>query len=148
VIDGSVKVSNSIVVIGGGEVGMETAEMLSDEGKKVTIVEMLPRIGEQMVMEAFNYISDKLEKHKVEILTSTMVNEITGNSVIVGGKDGKTRTILTDTVIIATGARPNKKVADALSCQAREVYMAGDCTVPGNIRLAIHQGNMIARTLY
>ena len=148
VIDGSAKVGDNIVVIGGGEVGMETAEMLSDAGKKVTIVEMLPRIGEQMVMEAFNYISDKLEKHKVEILTSACVMEITGSSVIVSDKDGKTRTISADTVIIATGAKPNKKVADALSCLAREVYLAGDCTVPGNIRSAIHQGNLIARMLY
>ena len=148
VIDGSAKVGDNIVVIGGGEVGMETAEMLSDTGKKVTIVEMLPRIGEQMVMEAFNYISDKLEKHKVEILTSACVMEITGSSVIVSDKDGKTRTISADTVIIATGAKPNKKVADALSCLAREVYLAGDCTVPGNIRSAIHQGNLIARMLY
>ena len=82
VVDGSAKAGNNIVIIGGGEVGMETAEMMSDEGKKVTIVEMLPRIGEQMVMEAFNYISDKLEKHKVEILTSACVTEITDSSVI------------------------------------------------------------------
>ena len=148
VIDGSAKVGNNVVIIGGGEVGMEAAEMLSDAGKKVTIVEMLPRIGEQMVMEAFNYISDKFEKRKVEILTSTLVNEITGSSVIVCGKDGKDRTIPADTVIIAAGAKPNKKVAEALSVHAREVYLAGDCTVPGNIRLAIHQGNMVARMLY
>ena len=148
VIDGSVKTGNNIVIIGGGEVGMETAEILSDAGKKVTLVEMLPRIGEQMVMEAFNYISDKLEKHKVEILTSTRVNEITDNSVIVSNKDAKTRAITADTVIIATGAKPNKQVAESLSCHAREVYLAGDCTVPGNIRLAIHQGNMVARMLF
>jgi 2,4-dienoyl-CoA reductase-like NADH-dependent reductase (Old Yellow Enzyme family)/thioredoxin reductase len=148
VIEGTAETNGKVVIIGGGEVGIETAELLSDQGKEVTILEMLPVIGEQMVTEALAYISKKLGEHHVRILTSVKVKEILSDGVIIADKDDKKQTIKADTVIIATGAKPNKKVVDELQCHAREVYLAGDCTMPGNIRSAIHQGSMIARMLY
>lgn len=148
ILDGSVKAGNNIVVIGGGEVGIETAELLGAEGKQVTLVEVLPVIGELMVKDVIGYVIDQLIKHKVEILAGTKVAEIGSDSVTVVDKDQNKRAIKADTVIIATGAKPNKKVQDALQGMAREVYLAGDCMVPANIRVAIHQGNMIARMLY
>jgi 2,4-dienoyl-CoA reductase-like NADH-dependent reductase (Old Yellow Enzyme family)/thioredoxin reductase len=148
VIEGTAETGDKVVIIGGGEVGIETAELLSDQGKEVVILEMLPAIGEQMVSEALAYISKKFGEHHVGILTGVKVEEILGDAVVVVDKEGKKKTIKADTVIIATGAKPNKKVVDELQCHAREVYLAGDCTVPGNIRSAIHQGSMIARMLY
>ena len=147
-LDGTVKVGDNVVVIGGGEVGIETAEFLGAQGKKVTLVEILPVIGELMVRDVIDYVIDQLVQHKVEILTSTKVEEITDDGIVVTDKEQKKRTIKADNVIIATGAKPNKKVQDALQGLAREVYLAGDCPVPANIRMAIHQGNMIARMLY
>ena len=95
-----------------------------------------------------DYAIDQLVQHKVEILTGTKVEEITGDSVEIVDKQQKKRTIKTDNVIIATGAKPDKTVPNALQGLAREVYLAGDCLVPNNIRMAIHQGNMVARMLY
>ena len=147
-MDGSVKAGNNVVVIGGGEVGIETSEFLGAQGKKVTLVEILPVIGELMVRDVIDYAVDQLVQHKVEILTSTKVEEITDDGIVIIDKEKNKRTIKADNVIIATGAKPDKQVPDALQGLAREVYMAGDCTVPANIRMAVHQGNMVARMLY
>jgi 2,4-dienoyl-CoA reductase (NADPH2) len=148
VLEGSVKIGNNVVVIGGGEVGIETAEFLGGQGKKVTLVEILPVIGELMVRDVIDYAIDQLKQLKVEILTGTKVEEIAREGVIVSDKENNKRTIPADNVVIATGAKPNRKVQDALQGLAPEIYLAGDCTVPGNIRTAVHQGNMIARMLY
>jgi 2,4-dienoyl-CoA reductase (NADPH2) len=148
VLDGSVVTGNNIVVIGGGEVGIETSEYLSAQGKKVTLVEILPVIGELMVRDVIDYAIDQLVQHQVEILTSTKVEEITNDSISIVDKEQKKRTIKADNIIIATGAKPNTKVQNALQGLAPEIYLAGDCSVPANIRVAIHQGNMIARMLY
>ena len=148
VLEGSAKVGDNVVVIGGGEVGIETAEFLGAQGKKVTLVEILPTIGELMVRDVIDYVIDQLVQHKVEILAGTKVEEITGDSIIVSNKDQQKRVIKTENVIIATGAKPDKTVQNALQGLAREVYLAGDCLVPSNIRVAIHQGNMTARMLY
>jgi 2,4-dienoyl-CoA reductase (NADPH2) len=148
VLEGSAKIGNNIVVIGGGEVGIETAEFLGGQGKKVTLVEILPVIGELMVRDVIDYAIDQLKQLKVEILTGAKVEEIAREGVIVSDKENNKRTIPADNVVIATGAKPNRKVQDALQGLAPEIYLAGDCTVPGNIRTAVHQGNMIARMLY
>jgi 2,4-dienoyl-CoA reductase (NADPH2) len=148
VLEGTVKIGNNVVVIGGGEVGIETAEFLGGQGKKVTLVEILPVIGELMVRDVIDYAIDQLKQLKVEILTGTKVEEIAREGVIVSDKENNKRTIPADNVVIATGAKPNRKVQDALQGLAPEIYLAGDCTVPGNIRTAVHQGNMIARMLY
>ena len=142
------KIGNNVVVIGGGEVGIETAEFLGAQGKKVTLVEILPAIGELMVKDVIDYVIDQLVQHKVEILTGTKVEEITADGIVVSNKEQPKRVIKADNVIIATGAKPDKTAQNALQGLAREVYLAGDCLVPSNIRVAIHQGNMTARMLY
>jgi len=148
VLEGTVKTGDDVVVIGGGEVGIETAEFLGALGKKVTLVEILPAIGELMVKDVIDYVIDQLLQHKVEILTGTKVEEITADGIVVSSKEQPKRTIKADNVIIATGAKPDKTAQSALQGLAREVYLAGDCLVPSNIRVAIHQGNMTARMLY
>ena len=148
VLDGTVKVGDDIIVIGGGEVGIETSEFLSVLGKKVTLIEILPVIGELMVRDVIDYVVDQLVQHKVEILTSTKVEQINSDNIVISDKKHNKRTIKADNVIIATGSKPNKKIQDSLQGLAREVYLAGDCLVPGNIRLSIHQGNMTARMLF
>ena len=148
VLAGTAKAGDKVVVIGGGEVGMETAQLLALQGKKVTLVEILPAVGEQMVRDVFGHLMRELAKRDVEILTSTKVEEITENSVRLVGPDGQKRTLVVDTVIVATGAKPNRKVQDELQGLAREVYLAGDCLAPCDIRMSIHQGNMTGRMLY
>ena len=148
VLEGTVKTGDNVIVIGGGEVGIETAEFLGAQGKKVTLVEILPAIGELMVKDVIDYVIDQLLQHKVEILTGTKVEEITADGIVVSSKEQPKRVIKADNVIIATGAKPDKTAQNALQGLAREVYLAGDCLVPSNIRVAIHQGNMTARMLY
>jgi len=148
ILAGKRTAGEKVVVVGGGEAGMETAELLASQGKKVTLVEMLPTIGDQMVRGVFSYVSEQLVKLGVEVLTSARVEEITGDSLRVVDHDGLKRTLEVDTVVIATGAKPNSQVQDELQGLAREVYLAGDCLTPGDIRAAIHQGNMIGRMLY
>jgi hypothetical protein len=51
-------------------------------------------------------------------------------------------------VVIATGSKSNAEVQNELQGLAREVYLAGDCLVPCDIRMSIHQGNITGRMLY
>ena len=148
ILAGSALAGENVVVIGAGEVGMETAEFLADQGKKVTLVEILPAIGEDMVRDVFGFVCEQLERLGVEVLTSTRVEEITDHGVLIAGADGPKRTLAADTVVVATGVKPNRKVQEELQPLAREVYLAGDCLVPGDIRSSIHQGHMIGRMLF
>lgn len=146
VLAGKAKVGNRVIVLGGGEVGLETAQFLAAKGKKVTIIEMLPELGKGMVRDIFNYIREQLEQYGTKMLADSRIEEITGEGAIIKQK-GRKRQVRADTVVLATGAIANRELFDTLQGIAPEIYLAGDCQYPGNIRSAIFQGAYVALML-
>ncbi len=144
VLAGKAKVGEEVVVIGGGEVGMETAQYLVNQGKDVTMV-VRSEMGKGMVRMVFYYIRGWLAHHDVEMLTHTKTEEITEKGVVV--EDDGERKIEADSVVIATGTKPNISLHEELWDIVPEVYMAGDCLYPGDIKSAIYQGATVARML-
>lgn len=70
-----------VLIIGGGMVGSETADLLSEHGHEVTIVEMLPEIGRD-VQEAVRYfLFKRLEEKRVTVYTNTKVIEFLTDGV-------------------------------------------------------------------
>ncbi len=147
VLAGKAEVSSRVVVVGGGEVGMETAEFLAQKGKKIVLLEMLPKLGEGMVRMVLHYVLGKLAKSGVEMLTRTKVEEINEKGVVVIDKEQRKRTIEADSVILATGAKANNSLQQALQGVVKEIYVVGDCLYAGSIKGAIYQGAVVARML-
>ena len=146
VLTGKAKVGDNVVVIGGGEVGMETAHFLVEKGKKVTMV-VRTKMGKGMVRTIFFWMRGELAKSGVEMLTKTRTEEVTDTGVVVIGEDQQKRAIEADTVVMAAGMKSETALHDALADLAPEIYLAGDCLYPHNIEAAIYQGATVARML-
>jgi len=141
------EVGGKVVVVGGGEVGMETAQFLIGKANKVTLVEMLPELGADMVRDVFNYVHSQLAQHDMDMLTDTEVEEITDSGVVVSGQNQRRWVIEADTVVLATGAKSNRSLYETLEGLESEIYLAGDCLYPGNIKSAIYHGAVVAHML-
>ena len=76
-------VFGKVSVIGGGLVGVETAEYPASRGCKVTIVEMMDQIAKEESDTVLPTLMKELNNHEVEVLTSAKLMEITENAVIV-----------------------------------------------------------------
>ena len=127
-----------VIVAGGGLVGCETALFLAQEGKKVTIVETLP------VAYDINWISrmallPMLFESEV-IIENMTIKEFTVEGLIAIDLEGKEHTLKADTIVLALGAEPMNKLAEALKENVSELYVVGDCRSPRNIWAAIHEG--------
>lgn len=146
VIVGKAKVGNRVVIIGGGEVGMETAHMLAKEGKKITMV-VRTKMGKGMVKAVFAYIHGELSRYGAEMLTDTSIEEINDSGVTIVDQAGNKRFIEADTVVLAAGAKSERSLHDALEDVVPEIHLAGDCLYPGNIKSAIYQGTLVGRML-
>ena len=146
VLTGKAEVGNKVVVIGGGEVGMETAQVLAEKGKRITMV-VRTKMGKGMVQMVYFWMRSELAKHGVEMLPNTKTEEITDSGVVVVDVEQKRRTIEADTVVMAAGARPETALHKALEDIAPEIHLAGDCLYPGDIRSAIYHGAAVARML-
>ena len=76
VLLGNVETGENIVVIGGGLVGAETADMLAEQNKQITIIEMLPQIMKDGESSPAKYMMERFKKNNVNIYTSTKLLEV------------------------------------------------------------------------
>lgn len=132
-------VFGNVSVIGGGLVGVETAEYLASRGCKVTIIEMMDKIAKEESSTVLPTLMSELEHYEVQILTSAKLQEIKEDSVVVEKtEDEKTSevTVPSDFVVMAVGAKKN--VPSFENCPLPLHYI-GDCAGerPSNIEHAV-----------
>ncbi|MBR2315866.1 MAG: FAD-dependent oxidoreductase [Clostridia bacterium] len=130
----------NVVIIGGGSIGCETAELLGKQGKKVAIVEMLDTLAANTGKTDQTIIMGHLKGYGVKLLTESKVEEITPDSVIYKDKKGNTTTLKADTVVVAVGGRPDTELYDSLKDSVKEIYNIGDSNGGGIIPNAVYEG--------
>jgi 2-enoate reductase len=137
-----------IAVIGGGDVGCETALLLSRMGNKVSIIEALPSLMEN---EEIRYntvvLEDMLHKEGVQLFTASVVTRIEEHSVRIKTQDDGEKKLHADIVVISTGWRSTPKIVRDLRATCENSYAIGDCVNPRRLRQAIGEGYSIGSTL-
>ncbi|MDD5452169.1 MAG: FAD-dependent oxidoreductase [Desulfovibrionales bacterium] len=133
-----------IVIIGGGDIGCETADWLAEPGREVTVVEMLPEVLGRMKDIPRARLLARLTNKGVNILTNTRVTEISEAIVSLEKKDGQRLRIEADQVILAVGARSQNSLADELKGKIKEVIAIGDASQPGNLGSALRGATEVA----
>jgi dihydrolipoamide dehydrogenase len=94
----------SLVVIGGGVIGMEFASFFNSLGTKVTVVEMLPEILGGLDFELSAMLREIYGKKGIEFNLNAKVVKVDGNKVIFE-KDGKTESVEGDKILVSVGRR-------------------------------------------
>lgn len=141
----------SLVVIGGGVIGMEFASFFNSIGTKVTVVEMLPKILGPLDDEISAMLQAQYEKKGVEFHLSCKVVAVEGNEVVYEDQEGNTCRAQGDKILVSVGRRANfqdiglesigvelalnpagrpygVKVDDHMRTNIPGVYAAGDVT--------------------
>jgi len=130
-----------VVILGGGVVGCETAEYLAKKGKKVTVIEMLPRIAQDMEPLNRHALIEELKKLKVTLLVAQKVVQVHGSNVIVVDTlSGERRSIQNGQLVLALGVKPQDSLVKVLGGKSREIYAIGDCCEPQTIHEAVRDG--------
>ncbi|MBU0518509.1 NAD(P)/FAD-dependent oxidoreductase [bacterium] len=147
ILGNSAKIGKSVIVVGGGMVGTETALWLDEQDKNVTLIEMLDQIMSDCVVTDKIALGEKLSVSKVKVRTLCRLEKITDKGVVVDNGSRKVE-LQAEAVILAMGYKPDKKLADTLKKETDlEVYCIGDCVSPGKIFDAIHTAYKTARLI-
>lgn len=130
-----VEPGQSVVVCGGGITGLECALTLAQEGRKVTVVDMLPRESFIMEMPIFNKadLLDQLEQLGVELIGSQKIQSIGGGVKTLDAVTGEEHFYPAESVVNALGVKPNNQLGLELTAKygSVDVIMVGDCTAKG-----------------
>jgi 2,4-dienoyl-CoA reductase (NADPH2) len=141
VLSGNVQTGQKVVVVGGGRVGCETAELLARQGKEVTLVRMSGkrRLAEELGPASRGSFLEGLSGSGVKIKATAVINSIDNEGVTVS-ESGVTAHIDADTVIISPAPTADNGIAGSLEGKVPEIYIIGDCVKPRAIIDAIHEG--------
>jgi pyruvate/2-oxoglutarate dehydrogenase complex dihydrolipoamide dehydrogenase (E3) component len=126
-------------VIGGGLVGLESADFLAAQGVQVTVVEMLDEIGGDMDPLAKAVLTARLRERQVKVHTSTKVLRITKTAAI-AQKNEQEISLPLETVVVAVGVQANRTLPNALAESDLEIHVIGDAVKPRKALEAIWEG--------
>jgi len=159
----------SIVIVGGGAVGVEWASFFSSLGSTVTLVEMLDRLVPVEDREVSEALDRSFTRQGIDVKVSTAVSSIAGSagqySLSVVSPDADNTLIETEAILNATGRVPNVQdvgletvgvrfsskgieVDPQLTTNVPDVYAIGDVTgIKLLAHLASHQGIVAAENM-
>jgi len=135
----------SLVVIGGGVIGMEFASFYNSLGTKVTVIEMLPEILGGIDAEISRMLRELYTKKGINFCLTCKVTEIKGHEVVFVNPEGATGAVTGEKILISVGRRAVTggfglenigveldrgaiKVDNKMCTNVPNIYAAGDVT--------------------
>ena len=142
-------IGQNVVVIGGGEVGVEAGMNLAGKGRNVTVIEMADKLAPEST--AIHYYSMFEEAwlalptfHSVVKATVTSVED---DCVKYKDADGVEHTIPCDNVVISLGMKARQEEALSFHDCADRFAIIGDCKKPGTIQHAMRHAFAVSHSV-
>ncbi len=133
-------VGHSVVIIGGGPAGCETADWLTQAGRQVHILEQ----REDLLLTAEeSYRSvwiPRLRESGVTWDCRAQVTRITEEGVFFQNQSGEETFHAADAVLYAVGQRPNRQLIDEMDPIQSRFFPIGDCAGVGDVKKAVQDG--------
>jgi len=148
VLGGKVSPKGNIAIIGGGLVGLEVAEYLSQEANSITVIEMLDQVAKDLGDLRKICVMESIYHSGVKTLTSAKCVEIKENLVIVE-KDGELQEIQCDSVVVAIGSKSRNFEDVKKYCEDNKIpyHQIGDAVKARRALNSIKEADEIGRKI-
>ncbi|NLT13350.1 MAG: FAD-dependent oxidoreductase [Clostridiales bacterium] len=134
------ELAEHVAIVGGGQVGVETALHLTGLGKKVTILEMQPELAPDASKTHRDELMAEIKKQaKLEIVTGARCTAIVDDGVLYV-KDDTPGKINAGSIILSVGMRALTALADSFMGLTGEYAEIGDCAKVGTVEDATKTG--------
>jgi len=145
------RVGDSVAIVGGGQVGCETALYLAAKGKRVTVLEMLDEVARDANLMHRRALLLELNKAEsaglLKIHTGATCVEVRDGAVVAADRDGGRTSHSCDTAVVAAGYRALPEATESWADLAPEFMTIGDCVRPRKILHAVRTGYDAAMSL-
>ena len=125
--NGNIKVGNSILIAGAGLTGCEAALRFLKAGKKVTLIDALPKeeLGSGSSPINAYALFNILEEYNLDLRTETRLVDVTDDYALVV-KNGQEERLSFDTVVLSLGTKVDADVINQLKSSVAEYYVVGN----------------------
>ncbi len=137
------RLPRSVVLIGGGYIGMEMADALKRRGLSVTVVEHAASVLKTVDSGFGTLVSEELQRHGIRVVTNVRVERIDREGTQLHVTGSNQFHAITDLVLVGVGVKPNSELARVAGIEVGErgaicvtrrmetnlpdIYAAGDC---------------------
>ena len=138
-----------MVIIGGGEIGVETGLHLARQGKTVTILEMKDVAAEEAKrVHYYNMFMDAVEEYdNLKIILKATCTGIGPDGVTYRDENGDEHSVPAGTVLLAAGMKADVSGAAKYMNCGKQFFTIGDCGQMGNLQTAIRSGYSIGNAI-
>ncbi len=164
------KQPKSLIVLGGGYIALEIAQMMQRLGTEVTLIQRSAHVLSKQTAD----ISEEIEKHLKDegltVITDTQINRIKKENAAITvalTEKGTPKAVRTEKMLVATGTKPNTqgfgldkigvlleksghiKTDNYLQTSVSNIFAAGDCiaTAPF-VYTAAYEGNLATENMF
>ncbi len=144
---GKKRAGEKVFVLGGGLIGCETALWLAQQGKKVTIGEILKDLmiaGIPVQHMNRMMLMNLLKFHKVDVLVNTSLLEVTEDGVLLSDPGSGKKNVKVDTVVVAVGLSPEQDLYNSLRGKSPGLFLIGDSRKAQNVMGSIWDAFVVA----
>jgi 2,4-dienoyl-CoA reductase-like NADH-dependent reductase (Old Yellow Enzyme family)/thioredoxin reductase len=148
ILAGNSSVGKRVVIVGGGLVGLETADYLVEHGKDVTLLEMFETTPPDIGNANRIYFEEKFEEKGMEIHFGAKVERIDEDGIVYNQRGWTRKLMAIDTVVLATGAVSENSLEKTIRNHKKfTVFAVGDCVKARNAMEAIYEGSRVGREI-
>lgn len=139
--------AGEIVIIGGGDIGCETADWLAGPDKRISVIEIAPAVLARMKKIPRERLRERLSQKGVHIYERTRVSAIVDHKVYLQNENGESFSLAADLVILGINAQPENELFHRLQGKVEKVVAVGDAAIPGNLGAALRNATKVALTI-
>jgi NADPH-dependent 2,4-dienoyl-CoA reductase/sulfur reductase-like enzyme len=131
---------NRVVVVGSGMTGLETTEVLCDQGNRVVVIEMADEIAPGAWFQLVDDAMERIKPYGARFNTGFKLSSVEADGVVLESvRTHKVRKLECDKVVLAMGITPNNELYNELIEQDFiNVFCVGDAQKSGTIADACH----------
>jgi 2,4-dienoyl-CoA reductase-like NADH-dependent reductase (Old Yellow Enzyme family)/thioredoxin reductase len=136
-----------VAVVGGGLVGVEIAERLTELGASVALVAAQTVLAPEMSPPRRWRAVHLLKEHGVARHTGAQLVAIERDRLYFTAADGAEQQLAVDTVVLSDASAANDELATALAGARAAVHRIGDCNAPRTFEEAIYEATVVASAI-
>ena len=143
---GKADLTRSVVVLGAGSIGCEVALYAAQQGASVTIVEREEKWLQGVDPTVLQGFSEAFAEYSISVETGLDVRTVEENRLVAFTAEGKEVVFNFETLVFATGRKPNLDLANSLSGR-RRAHLVGDCVEVASLLEATRRAAFLAERI-